>query len=50
MAINGNNIGGAEVLILGLSFKENHRIVEIACLETNGLIPTKKIFHTLINP
>ena len=34
----------------GLSLKEDHRIVEIACLETNGLIPTKKIFHTLINP
>ena len=25
-------------------FKENHRIVEIACIETNELIPTKKNF------
>ena len=29
----------------GLSFKDGHRIVEIACIETNELIPTKKIFH-----
>ena len=34
----------------GLSFKDNHRIVEIACIETNELIPTKRIFHKLINP
>jgi len=34
----------------GLSVKEDHRIVEIACIETNNLIPTKKIFHKLINP
>ena len=34
----------------GLSLKDDHRIVEIACLETSDLIPTKKIFHTLINP
>ena len=34
----------------GLSFKNGHRIVEIACIETKELIPTKKIFHTLINP
>ncbi len=34
----------------GLSFKDNHKIVEIACIETNELIPTKKIFHKLINP
>ena len=34
----------------GLSYKENHRIVEIACIETQDLIPTKKIFHKLINP
>ncbi len=33
-----------------LSFKNGHRIVEIACIETKELIPTKKIFHTLINP
>ncbi len=34
----------------GLSFKDNHKIVEIACIETNELIPTKKIFHKTINP
>ncbi len=34
----------------GLSFKDNHRIVEIACIETNELIPTKKKFHKIINP
>ena len=34
----------------GLSIKEDHRIVEIACIETKDLIPTKKTFHELINP
>ena len=34
----------------GLSFKEGHRIVEIACIETKDLIPTGKVFHKLINP
>ena len=34
----------------GLSYKENHRIVEIACIETKELIPTKKIFHKILNP
>ncbi len=34
----------------GLSFKEGHRIVEIACIETKDLIPTGNIFHKLINP
>ena len=34
----------------GLSFRDNHKIVEIACVETKELIPTKKIFHTLVNP
>ena len=34
----------------GLSIQEDHRIVEIACIETKDLIPTKKIFHELINP
>ena len=34
----------------GLSFKDNHKIVEIACVETLDLIPTKKIFHKIINP
>ena len=34
----------------GLSFKDGHKIVEIACIETEELIPTGKIFHKLINP
>ena len=34
----------------GLSFKDNHKIVEIACVETLDFIPTKKIFHKIINP
>ena len=34
----------------GLSFLENHKIVEIACIETKDLIPTKNYFHQLINP
>ena len=34
----------------GLSFRDNHKIVEIACIETSELIPTKKIFHKIINP
>ena len=34
----------------GLSVQKDHRIVEIACIETKDLIPTKKTFHELINP
>ncbi len=34
----------------GLSFKDGHKIVEIACIETKDLVPTGKIFHKLINP
>ena len=34
----------------GLSVKEDHRILEIACIETKNLIPTKKVFYKLINP
>ena len=34
----------------GLKFREGHRIVEIACIETKDLIPTGRIFHKLINP
>ena len=34
----------------GLSFKDGHKIVEVACIETKDLIPTGKIFHRLINP
>ena len=34
----------------GLSVKDDHRILEIACIETQNLIPTKRIFYKLINP
>ena len=34
----------------GLSFREGHKIVEIACVETKDLIATGKVFHKLINP
>ena len=34
----------------GLSFKDSHKIVEIACIETKELIPTKRVFHKIINP
>ena len=34
----------------GLSFQEGHKIVEIACIETEDLIPTNQIFHKFINP
>ena len=34
----------------GLSPEKGDRILEIACIETKDLLPTKKIFHKLINP
>ena len=34
----------------GLSIKDDHRILEIACIETQNLIPTNKVFYKLINP
>ena len=34
----------------GLSFREGHKIVEIACIETKDLIPTGNVFHKLIDP
>tara|TARA_B100001741_G_C16542361_1_gene594958 strand:- start:885 stop:1556 length:672 start_codon:yes stop_codon:yes gene_type:complete len=34
----------------GLSVNDDHRILEIACIETKNLIPTNRIFHKLINP
>ena len=34
----------------GLSFRDNHRIVEIACIETKDYVPTNNVFHKLINP
>ncbi len=34
----------------GLSFKDGHKIVEIACIETKDLVATGKVFHKLLNP
>lgn len=34
----------------GLSVEKDDRIIEIACIETRDLIPTNKVFYTLINP
>tara|TARA_B100000767_G_scaffold140408_1_gene132686 strand:+ start:2918 stop:3577 length:660 start_codon:yes stop_codon:yes gene_type:complete len=34
----------------GLSYRDGHKIVEIACIETKDLIPTGNIFHKFINP
>jgi len=34
----------------GLSPNEGHKIVEVACIETNDLSPTNRVFHKLINP
>jgi len=34
----------------GLSVSDGHRIVEIACIELENLIPTKNIFHCYLNP
>ena len=34
----------------GLSRLENHRIVEIGCIELDNQIPTNKVFHVYINP
>ena len=34
----------------GLSTAENHKIVEIGCIELDNQIPTNKVFHVYINP
>ena len=34
----------------GLAVKDGHRIVEIGCVEIENLIPTKKKFHSFLNP
>ena len=34
----------------GLSVAENHRIIEIGCIELNNQIPTNNVFHEIINP
>ena len=34
----------------GLSFKDGHKVVEIACIETKDLVATGKVSHKVINP
>ena len=34
----------------GISVKDGHRIVEIGCIELDNLVPTKKKFHSYLNP
>jgi DNA polymerase-3 subunit epsilon len=34
----------------GFSVSEGHRIVEIACIELDNLIPTQRKFHCYLNP
>ena len=34
----------------GLSYRDGHKVVEIACIETKDLVATGKVFHKLINP
>ena len=34
----------------GLSFRDGHKIIEIACIETKDLIATGNVFHKFINP
>jgi len=34
----------------GLSTSQNHRIVEISCIELENQIPTNSVFHEYINP
>mgnify|MGYP000565297556 FL=1 len=34
----------------GLSVKDEHRVVEIGCIELEDLIPTKNKFHCYLNP
>ena len=34
----------------GLSVKDGDKIIEIACIETLDLIPTKRVFHKFLNP
>ena len=34
----------------GISVKDEHRIVEIGCIELDNLVPTKNKFHCYLNP
>ena len=39
-----------DVETTGLSHKDGDKIVEIACIETEDLVPTGNIFHEILNP
>ena len=39
-----------DVETTGLSHKDGDKIVEIACVETEDLVPTGNIFHEILNP
>ena len=39
-----------DVETTGLSYKDGDKIVEIACVETEDLVPTGNIFHEILNP
>ena len=34
----------------GLSVEKGHRIIEIGCIELKNQIPTKRFFHSIVNP
>ena len=34
----------------GLEYKEDHKIIEIACMELSNFIPTCEIYQTFVNP
>ena len=39
-----------DVETTGLSYQDGDKIVEIACVETEDLVPTGNIFHEILNP
>jgi DNA polymerase III subunit epsilon len=39
-----------DVETTGIGTREGHRIIEIACVELNGYIPTGRHFHTYVHP
>ena len=39
-----------DVETTGLSYKDGDKLVEIACVETEDLVPTGNIFHEILNP
>ena len=39
-----------DVETTGIGAREGHRIIEVACVELNGYIPTGRHFHTYVHP